>query len=332
MEKGINKKEKINIINKIRKRALPYVFLCASCLLCMLALYACGKEKQEGQYGYKIYYVNREGTHVVAEEYATDTSAEDMDKLLPELLGQLADSTEKPECVAPLGSSFHTYTLNEGQINLDFNEAYRSQEPIFEILSRAAVVRTLTQVSGIDTVTFSVLGEALTDSMGIPVGAMAADSFIDNAGTEINAYAEAEFHLYFANQSGDGLVEVVRNVVYNSNISMEKQVMEELLRGPIKGEQNRNEDGYPTINPAAAALSVTAKDGVCYVNLSKEFLTPVQKVRPEVALYSIVNSLIELPSVNKVQLAVDGETDVMYADGVSLTTIFERNLDIVEDK
>lgn len=294
-------------------------------LVFLIALTSCGREKRQGQYHYDIYYVNREGTHVVTQEYDTDTSSENMDVLLEELLGKLKDTTENPEYMAPLPDSFQGYTLIEGQINLDFQEGYLSLEPISEILCRAAVVRTLTQVKGIDTVTFSVLGEALTDSLGIPVGAMAADSFVDNAGTEINAYAEAEFHLYFANQQGNALVEVSRAVVYNSNISMERQVMEELVKGP----DEQQKDGYSTINPAVSILGVTVTDGVCYVNLSREFLTPLSGVTPEVTLYSIVNSLVELPNVNKVQIAVDGETNINYQDGISLTTVLERNLDIV---
>lgn len=299
-------------------------------LLLLTVFTACGKQEPEKAYCYDIYYVSRENTHVISEEYATDTPAEDMEQLLEELLKQLKNSEAVPEGIAPLSDSFHHYVLNEGQINFDFGEGYRNQDPIFEILSRAAVVRTLTQVDGIDTVTFSIAGEALTDSTGIPVGAMTADSFIDNAGTEINAYAEAEFHLYFANEKGNGLIEVSRNVVYNSNISMERQVMEELLRGPLKEEQERNEDGYPTLNPAAAVLGVTVTDGVCYVNMSKDFLTQIYNVSPEVAIYSIVNSLVELPNVNKVQFAVDGETNINYSDSINLTTVFERNLDIVE--
>lgn len=299
-------------------------------LLLLTLLSACGRKEPEGRYSYTVYYVNKEGTRVTSEEYATDTSSEDMDALLQELMGRMQDTSEKPEYIPPLSDSFQSYTLNEGQMNLDFSEDYIGQDPIVEVLCRAAVVRTLTQINGIDTITFSVQNETLTDISGVPVGAMTADSFIDNADTEINAYAEAKFRLYFANEEGDALVEVERNVVYNSNISMERQVVEELIKGPRKDAETENEEGYPTINPAVTILSVTVKDRVCYVNLSEDFLTPVYDVTSQTALYSIVNSLVELPGVNRVQISIDGETDVTYRDSVSLTTVFERNLDIVE--
>ncbi len=299
-------------------------------LLILTCVSACGRDELKGEYRYTIYYVNKEGTCVVSEEYATDTSAEDKEALLRELMNRMRDTSEKPEYLSPLSESFQDYTLNEGQMNMDFSEAYMRQEPIVEVLCRAAVVRTLTQIEGIDTITFSVENETLADISGVPVGAMAADSFIDNAGTEINAYAETKFLLYFANEAGNGLVEVERNVVYNSNISMERQVVEELIKGPGKDGDMGYETGYPTINPAVTILSVTVKDRVCYVNLSEEFLTPVYDVTSSVALYSIVNSLVELPGVNRVQISIDGDTNVTYRDNVSLTTVFDRNLDIVE--
>ena len=83
-----------------------------------------------------------------------------------------------------------------------------------------------------------------------------------------------------------------------------------MIKGPLKEVQAGNEDGYPTINPAVTILGVTVRDRVCYVNLSKEFLTPVYDVTSQVALYSIVNSLVELPGVNKVQFSIDGDTNV----------------------
>ncbi len=300
-------------------------------LLVTAGLCACGRGKQEGSYSYQIYYVNKEGTCVVSEEYVTDTSSEDKEELLQEFIGLLKDTSDRPEYLSPLSDSYQGYALNEGQVNLDFSEDYAKQGHIVEVLGRAAVVRTVTQINGIDTVTFSVQGEALVDAIGIPVGAMTADSFIDNAGTEINAYVDTEFRLYFANETGDALTEVSRNVIYNSNISMEQQVVEELIKGPRQDDVAGYEAGYPTVNPAVTILSVTVRDRVCYVNLSEEFLTPVYDVTSQVALYSIVNSLVELPGVNKVQISIDGNTDVTFRDSVSLTTVFERDLDIIEE-
>lgn len=304
------------------------IIACALIALILTGVSACGRNEQESGQSYMIYYVNKDVTRVVSEEYTT--AAAKREDQLQEFLGLLRDTAERPEYLSPLPESYQGYTLNAGQMNLDFSEAYLEQDPILEVLSRAAVVRTLTQIAGIDTITYSVQDVALTDSVGVPVGVMTADSFIDNAGKEINAYTESAFSLYFANATGDALVKADREVVYNSNISMERQVVEELIKGPGGDDETDGKAGYPTINPAVTVRSVTVKDRVCYVNLSEEFLTPVYDVTPHTVLYSIVNSLVELPGVNRVQISIDGNTDVTYRDGVSLTTLFERNLDLVE--
>lgn len=90
---------------------------------------ACGRENQEqsGQ-GYTVYYVNQEGTGVVSEKYVTDTPAEDKEALLQEFTGLLQNMAEKPEYISPLPGSFQSYTWNEGQVNLDFKEAYLEQD------------------------------------------------------------------------------------------------------------------------------------------------------------------------------------------------------------
>jgi germination protein M len=162
------------------------------------------------------------------------------------------------------------------------------------------------------------------DSAGNAVGPMAADTFIDNAGNEINAYEKVNLLLYFANEAGDGLVEENRrNVVYNSNIPLEKLVVEQLIEGPTA------QGAYPTVNPLTNIVSVNVKDGVCYVDLSEDFLSQPYNVNSEVTIYSITNSLVELSNVNKVQISVNGETNISYRENIKLSTVFERNLDLL---
>lgn len=300
-------------------------------ILCMLLsmLSGCASE-EEAKYTYQIYYVNKSGTKVIPAEYGTNTEKDDVKILLPELMEQLGGITGKPECAPPLSGEFKVtgYDLIEGQLNIDFDEKYIGQNPIMEVLNRAAIVRTLTQIEGINTVSFSIQGAPITDAQGVPIGAMMADSFIDNTGTEFSAYEKATLHLYFANETGDRLMEVTRNVLLNNNISMEKMVMDELIKGPDSEGPNM---AWPTINAETKIQTVTVKDGVCYVDLDKAFLTQTYNVTGEVIIYSIVNSMAELTNVNKVQISIDGETDIMFRENINLTTVFERNLDIVQE-
>ena len=97
----------------------------------------------------------------------------------------------------------------------------------------------------------------------------------------------------------------------------------------IAGPDAENEELYPVINSATKVLGVTVKDGTCYVNLDNGFLTQTYNVSAEVQIYSIVNSLVELSNINKVQIAVNGNTDMIFREKISLSNVFDRNLDLV---
>ncbi len=121
-------------------------------------------------------------------------------------------------------------------------------------------------------------------------------------------------------------METTEAVAYNSNISMEKLVCEHIISGPLSG------GSYPVTSPDVRLMAVTTKDGVCYVNLSKEFLQKQGNLRDEVVLYSFVNSLTELPNVNKVQFMIDSETEISFGEHSYLNAPFERDLALVNSE
>lgn len=310
-------------MNRIKMTKISILWLCI--LLSVLFCPACGRQEQPVTgIVYNIYYVNNEETKTLTREYASETK--DPEALLVELFAQLKKIPDKLEYEAPLSSGFNLlgYTLDNGQLTLNFDEHYKEMDTTKEVLMRAAIVRTVTQVPEISYVSFTVQGELLADSAGNAIGTMSKDTFIDNAGNEINAYEKVNLRLYFATEDGTGLVEESRrNVVYSSNISLEKLVVEKLIEGPV------SEGAYPVVNPTTKIVSVTTKDGICYVNLSEDFLSQPYNTSADVTVYSITNSLVELSNVNKVQITVNGNTDISYREKINLNSIFERNLDLL---
>lgn len=283
-----------------------------------------GQEETVSSSEIQIYYLNKEETALVSRGYTLE--AKEQTDQIQELLEIMRSVPENIDIKAPLlmGFSVTSYQLEGSQAVIKVDEEYKQLSPAAEILVRAALVRTLTQIKGIECISIMIGEEPLTDLNGNPVGVLRADMFIDNQGAEINAYEQANLKLYFANESGDALVEVDQLVVYNSNISIERVVIDQLITGPS------NTESCPTINPETKVNSVTITDGVCYVNFDGSFLTQPYNVTPEVTIYSIVNSLVELSNVNKVQIMIDGETAVQYRENINFETVFSRNLDLVQ--
>ncbi len=55
-------------------------------------------------------------------------------------------------------------------------------------------------------------------------------------------------------------------------------------------------------------------------------------VSREATLYSIVNSLVELPYINKVQFSIEGDTVRYFGDSsIPFDVPLERNLEIVKE-
>lgn len=295
-------------------------------LVVFLVLFFTGCQKQdenESKNRYSIYYLNREETKIA--EFAYYTSTEEPIKVLGELLAVLGQTPQNVNYNETIRNFLVTaYSINEDVVQITVDENYRDMSATTEVLTRAAIVRTLTQISGVNYVNMKIGESDLTDSLGGIIGSMTADQFVDNAGNEINTYENVELTLYFASENGKYLIKALRPVEYNSNISLERLVIEKLIGGPS------GESLYPTVNPNTKILSVTVKDNICYLNLSEEFLIQQSGVTPEVAIYSVVNTLIELENVNKVQISVEGNNSVVFRDTFELTTLFERNLDILK--
>lgn len=302
-------------------------------MLTVLALLGTGcksaEEKKEKQY--EIYYLDRNENNISALPYETMTPKSEKEFLVKELLIQLGAQTEEIE-YKPVIVDFTVKNciLRESQLTLNLSKEYEMMDITKEVLVRAAIVKTLTQVEGIELVKLQVEGRDLVDSTGKAVGVMSADTFIDNTGEDMKKYEEVTLTLYFANETGDKLIKVNRTMRYNTNISLEKLVVEQLVSGPVdkKGKEN-SMVVFPTLNPEIKIISVNIKDGICYVNLNSSFLTLNGNVTADTAIYSLVNSLTELPGVLKVQLAVDGETEVKLGEK-TLSALFERNLDIIQ--
>ena len=294
----------------------------------------CGSREDVKTTGYDVYYLDRNENHITAVSYETETPKEEQRTLVIELLEQLAAQTEKIEYKPVIsGFSVKNCILRESQITLNFSSEYESMAPEKEVLVRAAIVKTLTQMEGIELIAMQIEGKNLLDATGSTIGVMSADTFIDNTGEDMKKYEETTLTLYFANEEGNKLIKVNRTLRYNTNISLEKLVVEQLVAGPVDKKNKDNKETinsiYPTLNPETKIISVNIKDGICYVNLNSGFLNLTGNVTADTAIYSLVNSLVELPGVLKVQLAVDGATEVKLGDKM-LSNLFERNLDIIQ--
>lgn len=292
----------------------------------LLLLTGCTKQEKHDANAYQIEYLNKEKTKIVRVDY--EPTANDTKGLIDELIEQLETDPGSVEYrkTIPNDVQITSYDVDGALLTLHFSDQYSSMEPSEEVLRRAAIVRTLTQIDGIDCVTFYVGDTPLSDGNGNLIGAMTQDSFIENPGEQINSIQNATLTLYFSNNSGDGLIKETRNVYYSSNISLEKLILEQLLEGP------KGADAKSAIPEGTNLVNVSVVDGVCYVSLDETFRNQNYEISEPIVIYSIVDSLSELPTISKVQISVNGDTKGTYRDSFELDKLYDRNLDYVVSK
>ena len=297
--------------------------LLAGCLCLSVMLASCGKRTDVGKEDPFIYCLNEDRTGLTKISY--DFPEGNAEETARAVLEELKEPAEEIEYTAPIPKEVKVQgcRLRGSILDVDFNSAYLEMGALEEKLVRAAVVQSLVLIDGINAVSFTVDGEMLKDSTGFPVGLMNEDDFVENTGSSPTAYQTDTLTLYFADKEGDSLVPREVDVRYSSNVSREKLIVEKLMQGPS------GSGAYPTINPDANLLSVTIKDGICYVNFDSTFLTGAYDVLPEVTVYSIVNSLVGGTEAQKVQITINGETDAKYMETVDLSQPLEAKEELV---
>jgi len=304
-----------------RKERIAVLFLLLIFLLC------CGcKESPEPtlwEGNILLYYPNETETGLVQEWY--DTEAEEGNKLATELLQKLKSPMGKARMSAiPESVKLpEVFIEASGLATLLFDESYGSVSGVREVLMRASIVKTLCQTEKIDSVEIYVAGQPLMNSQKMPVGIMKETDFIDSTGPEANYYQYLYAKIYYANQEGTGLVASNLKIPYTGSEAEEKIVLQQLINGPIV------EDMQAVLSDKVKIRSVSTKDNICTVDFSKDFLDKLPEVSEEVVLYSVVNTLAELPGIYQVQFLVEGKQEKLYQT-MDLTKVYERNLNVVE--
>ncbi len=192
-----------------------------------------------------------------------------------------------------------------------------------ELIARYSIVKTLCGLGNIERVNILVEGEPILNQSGNPIGPLGENDIVFTQNSNENI-TQKFVTLYFADAMGEKLVAERRKASLVDN-RLEKTVVLELVKGP------KNSDIFATIPKDTKVLSVETKEGICFVNLSEEFITKFSggSSAATLAIYSIVNSLTELPDIDRVQFLIDGVKVETFGDYI-FSEPFGRDKHILE--
>ena len=305
------------------RRVKWFLVLLAAC--CFMGM--CDPDRllagQEEEKVYYKYYVNTAETELIREEYKPEE--ESCESMLRELMTGLSqkDNLGKKIGLLPAEVEISSYEIVEDTLQISFNAKYSKVSRAREMLMRIGIVKTFIQIPEISYVRFYVGKEELKNSRGEPVGEMNENTFAELTGSDKSAYRYDTFTLYFTDETGKKLLPEIRNVYYRRTIPRERVILEQLIKGPM--EKNH----YPVIPNETDLMDVSVSDGICYAKFDRIFLNCALDVSEEVAVYSVVNSLLSNIKADKVQILIDRQKEPVLGEEMQLYNFFEQNKSLV---
>ena len=307
----------------MRKHAQCF-FLAALLLTVLISAAAAASETEEEPVKkYSIFYMNSQGTQIGEDEFVPeiDTPNTVLQGLIDTYNTGHRDSVVR---YLPNNITISTWSMEDGTLNLNLSSEYLELSASQEVLVRAAFVRTFTQLSEVLFVMCLVDGEEIKDALGEPVGRMSSDTFVEVNSADRESYRYDSFTLYFADKDGRRLIPEKRRVYYRRSIPKARVALEQLANGPME------KGSYPTISSDVTLQSVTLSDGICYVDFDSIFTEqPVPEISPEMAVYSVVHTLIANTETDRVEIMVDGKSEAVFGE-LELYQFFSWNDELSE--
>ena len=272
-----------------------------------------------------VYYVNKENTKLLSKVLEL-TDITEVNQSIDEILKVILKDDNKNGFRTAIPSNFiyKNYKLADGNLTLYFDltdDDWTIEEALF---AKAALVKSFLQIDGIDNISISTNDLVSKETDPIYIETFDEDSFVYLDSDDNGFIQSGNVTIYFADEAGENLIEYHKKVDITNNVSLEQIVIESLIKGPLR-------EGYKATIPKDVIINkVSVKDGVCYLDLSQEFNGSLDDIRSDLTIYSVVNSLVELPTINKVQFFINGEKQDFYRETIEFSGLFERNLEIID--
>ena len=206
--------------------------------------------------------------------------------------------------VVPQDITILYVTIKDHIAVIDLSKEYNTLSLGEKIMCRSAIVWSVTSLDFVDYVCIKVEGKELEKVSGEAIGLMNRENTLINPIVSPESKRYEIVSLYFADKTKEHLVKEEREIEISQIQTREKSVVEQLILGA-------KEDGHISTLPSDIKIRnvTTTKEGICYVDLSSDSIDKIinGNVKEQIAIYSIVNSIVSLYNVEKVQFLIEGE-------------------------
>ncbi|MBR3848116.1 MAG: GerMN domain-containing protein [Oscillospiraceae bacterium] len=270
--------------------------LIAAILLSTL-LCACSSDPPENGATYKLLYANSSNPTELTSVNATLTATNTEDAIT-ELFSKLTfPESDSHISVIPKSVSLVESSLSDGICTLMLSPSYGNLAPYTRVTLNYVLVNTMSALPDVEQVTISSQNSTQT---------FTADEFI--TATPPAYYDTSTVNFKYITTDFTETATVERTFVLPSGTPLETYVVELLSQNPNSPELRSPFPDGTKIN------GVYLDSTTCVLDLSPEFITaaPHTPEAEKAILFSIVDTLTELPDVNRVKFLIDGRSGYGY--------------------
>ncbi|MFA9422169.1 MAG: GerMN domain-containing protein [Sedimentibacter sp.] len=163
--------------------------------------------------------------------------------------------------------------------------------------------------------------EIVDDSIGEEAVYETAEDTIETVTVNAQNIKTKEILAYYEDENGFV-------VPVNTSIPWEEGIAKATLRSMVVGsetEQKIAQSGLHGVLPEGTEIrGMSIKDGMCRVDLSKNVLNTSSYDQEENMVSAITYTLTEFPTINKVEILVDGQILASLPKGYGIASAFER--------
>ena len=275
------------------------LYLLLAILICLGLVSACAEEETAPS-GRLLWFVSDQSMQEVptaalaSQPYQGESS-------IPALLEALLEGPEAGSGLVsaiPSGTRLLGWSIENGVAYVDLSQPYGDLVGVDLTLADYSIALTLAQLEEVDGVVITVNGSYREGGDGRVLHAEdVVFSGVEEEPVELSAA------LYFRRAGTQELGYELRVFLLTEDDTPALAVLEALVAGP-------QDEGLAAVLPEGLEIrSVRMENGVCYADLSAALLesVPDSREEQELVVYSIVNTLCSLETVDGVQLLVEGE-------------------------
>ncbi|HIT31767.1 MAG TPA: GerMN domain-containing protein [Candidatus Enterenecus stercoripullorum] len=290
------------------RRVLCLLLAAAACLG---PLSACAPEERGAQ-GLALWFAADQSVRETATA-ALATQPYQGEGTIPALMQALLGGPEAGGGLAsaiPAGTRLLDWSLEDGVAHVDLSQPYGDLVGVDLTLADYCITLTLTQLEEVEGVAITVNGSQPGGREGRVL--YAGDVVLSGVEEEP---VELSAALYFRRSGTQELGYELRVFQLTEDDTPALTVLEALLEGP------QDEGLSPVLPQGLEIRSVRVENGVCYADFSARLLEGIPDSRAEQGLvvYSIINTLCSLDTVDGVQLLAEGtqleEYGQLHLDG-----------------